>query len=170
MKFMLYNCGAKSACCQMSCSRPSCLCMSATKLATGLTGQDLEKHKLNAALESVFKACKQHYLSDPSITGAHISQHILPDLLWQMSLLHLKPSMLHMSQLQHATQDRLDFVEWLHTLAATVSLCLSSMHTLQTVSECIDIVLLANVNTIKRRPSCMLPVHAASKFYCCHCF
>ena len=33
-------------------------------------GNDKEKHKLNAALERVFKDCKQHYLSDPGMTGA----------------------------------------------------------------------------------------------------
>lgn len=35
-----------------------------------VTGDDAEKHNLNAALEQVFNKCKQHYLSNPSMTGA----------------------------------------------------------------------------------------------------
>lgn len=37
---------------------------------TYVLGDDAEKHKLNAALEQVFNKCKQHYLSNPSMTGA----------------------------------------------------------------------------------------------------
>lgn len=35
-----------------------------------IAGGDQEKHKLNAALEQVFQVCKQHYLANPSQTGA----------------------------------------------------------------------------------------------------
>ncbi|KAL3142258.1 hypothetical protein ABBQ38_002600 [Trebouxia sp. C0009 RCD-2024] len=37
---------------------------------TYVLGHDEEKHKLNAALAEVFKVCKQHYLANPSTTGA----------------------------------------------------------------------------------------------------
>ncbi|KAL3152550.1 hypothetical protein ABBQ32_001577 [Trebouxia sp. C0010 RCD-2024] len=37
---------------------------------TYVLGNDEEKHKLNAALSEVFKVCKQHYLANPSTTGA----------------------------------------------------------------------------------------------------
>lgn len=33
-------------------------------------GHDEEKHKLNDAMTEVFAVCKQHYLANPSITGA----------------------------------------------------------------------------------------------------
>ena len=39
-------------------------------LLCNLAGEDPGKHELNAALEEVFKVCKQHYLSNPSINGA----------------------------------------------------------------------------------------------------
>ena len=34
------------------------------------SGHDEEKQKLNDALAEVFAVCKQHYLADPSISGA----------------------------------------------------------------------------------------------------
>ena len=39
-------------------------------------GKDQEKHKLNAALEEVFLACKKHYMSNPSITGAEFFDYV----------------------------------------------------------------------------------------------
>ena len=41
-----------------------------------LAGEDQEKHNLNTALEEVFVACKQHYLSNPSMTGAEFFEYV----------------------------------------------------------------------------------------------
>ncbi|KAL0022533.1 hypothetical protein WJX79_009701 [Trebouxia sp. C0005] len=43
---------------------------------TYVLGDDAEKHKLNAALEQVFNDCKQHYLSNPSMTGAEFFEFV----------------------------------------------------------------------------------------------
>ena len=39
---------------------------------SSLSGDDSEKHKLNAALPQIFAACKQYYLSNPDMTGAEL--------------------------------------------------------------------------------------------------
>ncbi len=39
-------------------------------------GNDQEKHKLAETLPAVFKACKNHYLSNPAITGADFFEFV----------------------------------------------------------------------------------------------
>lgn len=42
-----------------------------------ISGDDEEKLKLNVALESVFTICKQQYLRQPDMTGAHFFDFVM---------------------------------------------------------------------------------------------